>query len=96
MKLTNVDIYLSCDEYDHASEVPRRIREGDRGMPLTDLLIETKDPVRFDEQIKGKMIRPSVILLLVETIAQSKDKKSRLLTKKIQNLTNFWTRRRKE
>ncbi len=52
-------------------------------MPLTDLLIKAEDPVRFGEQIKGKMIAPSFILLLVEAIAQLKDKKSRLLKKKI-------------
>jgi Tat protein secretion system quality control protein TatD with DNase activity len=74
MKLTNVDIRLSYDEYDHASEVSRGIRGSVRRMPLTDLLIDTEDPVRFGEQIKSKMITPSVILLLVEAIAQLKDK----------------------
>lgn len=97
MRLVDVNIHLSCDEYDHTRELSREIGEIIRRMPLTNLLTETDEPVRFREPIKGKMITPSFILLLVETIARLKDKKEiEVADQKNSGLRQlFWIKRRK-
>jgi len=91
MRLVDVNIHLSCDEYDHTRELSRAIGEIIRRMPLTNLLTETDEPVRFREPIKGQMITPSFILLLVETIARLKDKKEiEVADQKNQDFANFF------
>jgi len=73
------------------------IREIIRRIPLTNLLTETDGPVRFGGPFKGKMTTPSFIPLVVEAIAQLKEKKKTEVADQIfQNFTSFfWSKRRK-
>lgn len=47
MRLVDVNIHLSCDEYDHTRELSREIGEIIRRMPLTNLLTETDVSAMF-------------------------------------------------
>ena len=67
------------------------IREIIRRIPLTNLLTETDGPVRFGGPFKGKMTTPSFIPLVIEAIAQLKEKKETEVADQIfQNFTNFF------
>ncbi|MDH5390728.1 MAG: TatD family hydrolase [Candidatus Bathyarchaeota archaeon] len=91
MRLVDVNIHLSDDEYDHARALSRGIRDIIRRMPLTNLLTETDGPVRFRGPFKGKMTAPSFILLVVEALAQLKEKKeTEVADQKFQNFANFF------
>ncbi len=91
MKLVDVNIHLSDDEYDHARALSRGIKDIIRRMPLTDLLTETDGPIRFRGLFKGKMTAPSFILLVVEALAHLKEKKeTEVADQKFQNFANFF------
>jgi TatD DNase family protein len=67
------------------------IREIVRRIPLTNLLTETDGPVRFRGPFKGKVTTPSFIPLVVEAIAQLKEKKETDVADQIlQNFADFF------
>ena len=69
----------------------RGIREIVRRIPLTNLLTETDGPVRFGGPFKGEMTTPSFIPLVVDAIAQLKEKKETEVADQIfQNFTSFF------
>jgi len=91
MRLVDINIHLSDYECDHARALSRGIRDIIRRMSLTNLLTETDGPVRFRGPFKGKMTAPSFILLVVEALAQLKEKKeTEVADQKFQNFANFF------
>jgi len=67
------------------------IREVIRRIPLTNLMTETDGPVRFRGPFKGKLTTPSFIPLVVEAIAQLKEKeKTEVADQIFQNFIDFF------